>query len=306
MKRTAWLEARKNGLGGSDAPIIMGASRWVSAHALFLEKVGLVEREEQGEPAYWGHALEKPVAKRYAQVTERVLLPGVKLYHSRETKYLFANTDRMIRRDDGRKGRRRKGIPQGACAVYEGKTVGPFMRPDVEEWESGRVPILAAVQLQHYLYVCEVDWGSFGVLVGGQKFLWMDMQRNDRFIKTYLKKAEEFWDRVQNNDPPPMEGHPSERRALDLLYPKPVKGKIIDLDAEAQGWSESLDLARKRESAAKRDKEMYGTLIRGAMGDALFGRLPSGAGFKLALEHRKKRVTPASSSRVLRNVKEVA
>lgn len=40
MERTEWLEQRRKGIGGSDAPVIMGVNPWRSPMDLWLEKTG--------------------------------------------------------------------------------------------------------------------------------------------------------------------------------------------------------------------------------------------------------------------------
>lgn len=293
LTRAQWLAARKNGLGGSDASTIMGVNPWCSPYALFLEKTGLVDDDDaDNERMLWGRKLEPIVAEHYVEVTGRELTSGVEMLTHPDRPHLFANTDRMILPCDG----------HASKGVYEGKTTSAYNKDD---WKDGRVPLYYQVQVQHYLYVNETDWGSVAVLVGGQEFIWTDVSRNDRFIKAYLAKADEFWARVENNDPPPMDGHPSERRALAILYGDPDADKVIDLPGEAWEWMEKLNEAKAAEKQAKAEKSKYETLIRGALGNAVYGRLDDGSGFKCALEHKKEHVRKATSSRVLRRVKRV-
>ncbi|WP_240491790.1 YqaJ viral recombinase family protein, partial [Acinetobacter baumannii] len=62
MDRTAWLELRNKGIGGSDAAAIAGLSKYKSPVAVYLEKTGQLEQEEAGETAYFGNKLEALVA----------------------------------------------------------------------------------------------------------------------------------------------------------------------------------------------------------------------------------------------------
>jgi len=54
MDRQQWLEARKQGIGGSDAPTVAGINPWKSPVELYMEKTGEIEPQEAGEKAYWG------------------------------------------------------------------------------------------------------------------------------------------------------------------------------------------------------------------------------------------------------------
>lgn len=288
--RQRWLEMRKNGLGGSDAATIMGVNPWSSPYALFLEKAGLVDTSDQeNERMIWGRKLESVIASHYEEVTGRALAPGAEMQPSSERPHLFANTDRMILPYAGQK---RNGI-------YEGKTTSAY---NLDDWRDGKIPLYYQVQTQHYFYVLETDWGSVACLVGGQQFVWSDIERNDTFLKAYVRKADEFWDRVLNNDPPPMEGHPAERRALNLLYGEDT-GEVIELPEQVQEWADRLAEAKEREKEAKAEAKRYETLVAGVMKDASFGRLPDGTGFKYVTETKKEHVRKAWTGRVLRKVK---
>ena len=66
-----WLEARREGIGGSDASIIVGLNRWKSPFQLWLEKTGKAEPEDlsDNEYVYWGKVLEEVVANRFCELT---------------------------------------------------------------------------------------------------------------------------------------------------------------------------------------------------------------------------------------------
>ena len=52
-----WLEYRKLGIGGSDASVVCGISRYKSPVELWMEKTDQLPAQEAGEAAYWGSAL---------------------------------------------------------------------------------------------------------------------------------------------------------------------------------------------------------------------------------------------------------
>ena len=51
-----WLEYRKQGIGGSDASVVCGISRYKSPVELWMEKTDQLPAQEAGEAAYWGSA----------------------------------------------------------------------------------------------------------------------------------------------------------------------------------------------------------------------------------------------------------
>ena len=80
------LATRSTGLGGSDAAVACGVSRWKTPYQLYLEKRGEVPPIEQTEPMRWGHLLEPLVRQEYSERTGRVVrLPSDTLRHPEHT-----------------------------------------------------------------------------------------------------------------------------------------------------------------------------------------------------------------------------
>ena len=64
-----WLEYRKTGIGGSDAAVVCGISRYKSPVELWMEKTGQLPSQETGEAAYWGNLLEALVREEFTKRT---------------------------------------------------------------------------------------------------------------------------------------------------------------------------------------------------------------------------------------------
>ena len=167
--RATWLEARRAGIGASDAAAVIGARP--SPLAVFLDKLGLAEAQAETPAMAWGRKLEPLVAAQYAEETgRRVVDPGPFTIHqsrAAETPWLMATLDRVIV-DDAR-----------GPGVLEIKTTHAAHR---EQWaEEPPLPFL--VQVMHQMAVTGYTWGSLAVLIGGQEFLWVDVPRNEEFIQ---------------------------------------------------------------------------------------------------------------------------
>ena len=54
IKVTNWLQQRKLGIGGSDAAVVCGLSKWKSPVSLFLEKTGGQVKEIDNNFTHWG------------------------------------------------------------------------------------------------------------------------------------------------------------------------------------------------------------------------------------------------------------
>lgn len=172
-----WLEMRKNKIGASDAPPIMGTSKYKSAFKLWQEKLDLVPMDTITPAMQRGHDLEDRARQELERLTDHFLLPQVKFHKSIE--YMMASLDAID---------------------PEGKYAAEIKCPNKQDHEiakSGNVPDKYYPQLQHQLEVCEldcIDYFSFD----GQEGVIVKVFRNDQYIKKLLQKEFVFWECMQN------------------------------------------------------------------------------------------------------------
>jgi putative phage-type endonuclease len=290
--REQWLFERRTGIGGSDAATVMGCNPYKSLYALFAEKSGLApEDEAESEAAEWGKRLEAAIAAKYADVTGRQVnlygstVPTI-MRHPRRA-YMLGSIDADV-----------------ACADFDGagileiKTTGVHRADDWEE----AAPLAYQVQLQHYFAVTGRRWGSFAVLIGGQKFKWYDVQRNDKFIATLEERCAWFWGLVERGEAPDIDGTESTAEALKALYPRDT-GETIDLGPAAIEIVEQLEAAKAELAAAEARKRELDNRVRAAMGPASYGIVPGLGKFSLKLQRREAHTVAASEFRPLRFTK---
>jgi putative phage-type endonuclease len=208
MTREEWLENRSRGIGASDIPTILGVNRWKSPYTLWAEKTGLIPPQQESVAMRVGHALEPLIAQMYEEATDRrVTDPGdYTVYSNPEFPFLFCTPDRIATFRDDETG------------PVELKHTGEFRGKDW--WNDTDPPIDHVCQLQAQIAVLESEIGSVAGLIGNRKFLWFDVPRHDRLIKHIISKALEFWERIENNNPPPVDGSDSTAQTMKLLYPK--------------------------------------------------------------------------------------
>lgn len=290
-ERLQWLERRRSGIGGSDAAAILGLSRWKSRLELFCEKIGLDEPEyDIPEWITWGNLLEPVIAGRYAEVTGFALEdPGRYTIQRHGTHYyLICTVDRFILQPTDMPTR----------GVLEIKNVAGFKG---DEWAE-EPPTEYQIQAQHQMIVTGTTWGAFGVLFGGQRFEYFPFVKNERFCAYYIQQAAEFWQRVEENNPPDADGSESSREALRRLFPKETgETRILDKQLTATAWRfEGTKKAIKRLQA--KESEFKNALLQ-AIGDATFGLLPDGSRYSLKTINKPGHTVEATSFRQLRKVK---
>jgi putative phage-type endonuclease len=70
-----WQEWRKTGLGGSDAPVIMGVSPWNTPYKLWAERCGLLAPRRSNSAMDRGNALEPKIRAQYELIRDLEMQP---------------------------------------------------------------------------------------------------------------------------------------------------------------------------------------------------------------------------------------
>lgn len=146
-----WLEYRKAGIGGSDASVVCGVSRYKSPVELWMEKTGQLPAQETGEAAYWGNLLEALVREEFTKRTGIAVTKPTVLYQSVEHPFMLANVDGLC-----------EDPAHGPC-IFEAKTASAYK---AGEWEDS-IPDEYMIQIQHYMAVTGYQGAYIAVFIGG-------------------------------------------------------------------------------------------------------------------------------------------
>lgn len=226
MTHEEWLQTRTKGLGGSDASIVLGLNRWKTPFELWLEKTGqVIPESSQSEAAYWGTVMEDIVAKEFENRTGKKVRRRNATFQHPEYPFLIANVDRLV---------------VGEKAILECKTTSAY---NAEEWQGDDVPAPYLVQVQHYLGVLgpEYEKAYIAVLIGGQKFVWKEIERDDELIDMIFQAERHFWhEHVEKNVPPALDGSSAAEQFLKERYAEVDPEKTIDLKYEFKEKIEEL------------------------------------------------------------------
>lgn len=280
--RKAWLAMRGSGIGASESAAVLGLDPFQSAFTLFQRKLGLIETPDN-EAMKWGRRLETACADAFAEEAGRKVWGGGIMLRSKHFPWLFATPDREQRAPEWNED-----------GLLEIKTTGAHM---ASEW-SDEFPVYYQVQLQHQLIVTGLTRGTLACLIGGQRFVWADFERNDEFCKLLIRKTEDFWGRVQSGEQPDPDDSES---TFDTLKHMSEQGIRIDLPEEAIEWHRERARAAAEEKDARERKEKYTRLIAAEMGDAALGVLPMGiGGYTFKTRNVREYTVPAKSRRELR------
>ncbi len=198
MSREEWLKHRREGIGGSDSPMIYLRDKYPfggdRVPELWAEKRGLeLEPQEESAAMKRGTVMEPVIAGLYAEAfagRRKVQRVNAILAHP-EYDFMRADVDRIIVADDQHDG---PGVLEIKC---------PGLRTFAKCKREG-LPDYYQIQLQHYLAVTGYKWGSFAVFncENWEMLPPFDIERDEGLINIVLQEDAAFWEHVKNGTRP--------------------------------------------------------------------------------------------------------
>lgn len=204
ITKEQWLMERKKGIGGSDIGALMGVNTYSSPFMVFIDKTTDYNKDlSENEAVYWGTTLEEIVAKEFEKRTGKKVRRLNAMLKSTEIPYALADVDRMIVGED---------------AGLECKTTNAF---NTSEWKDDEIPASYICQCQWYMYVTGCPKWYIACLIGGQRFVWKEVQRDDEIIKYMVEVATTFWENnVLKGDAPAIDGSDNCTEYIKEHYPE--------------------------------------------------------------------------------------
>jgi putative phage-type endonuclease len=249
-----WHRWRQQGIGASDAPVIMGDGVFKSPRTLWSIKTGRIQEGAAGLAARRGRELERLARRVYEQQTGTQMEP-LCLVHD-ELEWMRASLD---------------GLSFDGSIVLEIKC--PMSLRDRTAAQQGRVPPQHYAQLQHELEVsqaAEVHYWSFDGTAGN-----LVRVRPDReYLRRLLDAEAAFWERVRQN-----------------VWPEPADDEL-DLSADPKWRQVALRYREARaglERAAAEEKK-----LRAILESLAAARRTYGCGVEILRSSRKGAVNYAA------------
>lgn len=203
QSREAWLEARRRGIGGSDAGAVIGANKYRSNVDVWKEKTGLIVPEDVGDKPVvkFGKLAERHIRALFALEHPEMSVEYHEFYMYLNDKhpFLYATLDGELTDDSGRHG------------ILEIKTATIQNAAGWSEWVDG-IPQSYYAQVLHQL--AATGW-DFVILFA---YLRTPYSGNvARFIERRIERADvaddityliaqetEFWQAVETKQRPPL------------------------------------------------------------------------------------------------------
>lgn len=230
MTRAEWLEARRKGIGGSDASAIMGQNPWASPLTVYFDKVGIAAEKTESEAMRQGTDCEEVVAARFTRETGLKVKRCHKLIQHPDYPWMLANIDRQV-------------VCKGFVGL-ECKTTSPFNRTDFSE---GSIPPNYYWQCQHYMAVTGAEEWYLAVMVFSTAFHVFRIPRNETAIEQLIEAERSFWtENVQAGVAPYPSGIDAEDQVIDSMY-----ATRRDRPADIGDMRQQLEILALHEQEAK-------------------------------------------------------
>jgi putative phage-type endonuclease len=251
MNQQQVREWRRQGIGGSDAPVIEGVSPWKTPFQLWEEKcLGVFDEKDNPSMAY-GRSMEEPIRQEFEKLTGLVVAP-----------------DRLIHPDHCWLRISMDGLDiTGKCSVE----IKSANKEDHELAKAGKVPLKYHPQNQHYYNVHEKLDKHFYFSHHKGDYALVEVARERDFIGDMRERQRKFWDLVLQGKPPELtekdfllmeDGKEWSRKAKEL---KELKALVKDLEKGETLLQKELKLLSQGRNAKDSSISFRKSICQGAI-----------------------------------------
>lgn len=174
-----WLRWRHNGIGASDAAIVMGESKYSTFGKLLIEKSSSASRNKTNKAMERGKRLEPFARDSYIKKTGIDVSPLC--IQSHKYTWMRASLDGLSKNLDS------------AVEIKCGKGTYAAVK------KRRGVPRNYFGQLQHILAITGFEKMDFWCYCPPNSSICLSVNRDERYIETLISKEIEFWQRLQDS-----------------------------------------------------------------------------------------------------------
>lgn len=175
-----WLKFREGKIGATAASSIIGLNPFKSAFELYKELMGITPRPPPRDCMLRGVELEPKARAKFENDYGIKMPPAVGQCEDKE--WCIASFD---------------GISFEENAILEIKCPG---QKGIEKAKAGLVPDMYKAQMQHQLYVAEMDLCYYYVF-DGEEGTCIEVRRDEKMIKWLVEEEERFYNAMVEMEP---------------------------------------------------------------------------------------------------------
>lgn len=178
-----WLDFRKNYIGASEAPIVMGVNPWTTPNMLWRTRLGLLQKPNPNDAMLRGNRLEPIARDKFIEETGIQVKPKVLVNDSYN--WLLASYD---------------GISNDNKYAVEIKCPG---RTDHECAMDGVIPEKYIPQLAQQMLIADLS-SIFYFSFNETSYRILEINRSSYDEKSLLKATKQFWEDLNDLREPPL------------------------------------------------------------------------------------------------------
>jgi putative phage-type endonuclease len=254
QRKALWLGVRRRHLTATDMGGILGLSKFTSRMGVWLDKMGLAEREDT-ERQDWGNRLQAAILMGYADRVGHPVEMADPFAFTEVPDFpiLGASLDARWADDDLR--------------PVDAKNVA-FRKPvDWGEDGSDQIPQGYLVQLTVQMMATRTDVADLAVLFGGNKLATYRVYRDAGLVEMIATAADEFWRvHIIGGVEPAIDGSDAWTDYLSKRA-KQTSEVILPASAEAEAAMIRLQVARTVMDEAKKAEAEASNIIKALIGE---------------------------------------
>ncbi|CEO21172.1 YqaJ viral recombinase family nuclease [Paraclostridium sordellii] len=250
MTKEEWLEARRGGIGGSDASSVLGFNPYKSSISVYLEKIqnnnlsrdlerkdgiSLINKNQFKEEVSYkmelGNKLEEFVAREFTLKTGKKVRNINGILKNDNYPFALANIDRAV---------------VGEKAFLECKVTNSFSK---KLWKK-EVPMHYQIQMTHYMAVTGATHCYVAALIGNEDLVIHKIYRDEELINKVMNLEKRFWDEcVLGESLPNPDGSDDYSNMLQGIYKDSKKEELILFEKD--------DLMSRYDEVCELSKDIY-------------------------------------------------
>ncbi|OFV80485.1 MAG: hypothetical protein A2Y78_06710 [Acidobacteria bacterium RBG_13_68_16] len=281
------VQDRTKGIGGTDSAGILGVSPWSSPLQVYRDKVASSRFDRSSNRMKLGNVLEPFVLQQMEEQMGLKVTHGQTYVRDRKKPFMLGSLDGIAFDPE-----------LDMHVLLEAKTTSH------EQWDE--IPPYYWLQVQHYLGLTGLPRAYLGALFlhGEFPLVFYPVDASEEAWEIIQDADEKFWtDNVLPQRPPEPNASYGDRKALEDLWPSHTPGAVAELGPEWIGRAQRLDELVSVIKEAEDEKAALENLLKMEIGEAEYGRIPTGDGWTYRMQERKEYTVAASTFRVLRRTK---
>jgi putative phage-type endonuclease len=193
MKKSDILKECQNGIDGADISPIMGVNKNKSEYDVYLEKIDFMDGtakysgvlEKLNEANYWDLTFDEMIAQEFSLRSNKKVRKVNKQLVDEEYEFIVGNVHRKV-------------VGENSILICKCENIFLAM-----EWKGEELPANYVLEAQHCMRVSKAEKCYIAALIGGKKFVYWEVLRDDNVISMIVQIEKDFWfNNVLNRIPP--------------------------------------------------------------------------------------------------------